>query len=84
MGKMIVSAVVLSMFLIFVLGCTNTESGKIDGTSTTVPASGAGVATASAEEQEITASADDLAELDTLSQETDTDVNFKDLEELTK
>ena len=84
MRKMILSIVVLSVFLIFVLGCAKQVSEKTVDTGNTVPASGAAVSTASTEEQEISASADDLADLDALSKETDTDVNFDDLEELTK
>ncbi len=75
---------ILGVFLIFVLGCTNTESEKTVAAGNKVPASGAAVSTASVEEQEMGTSADDLADLDTLSNETDTDVNFDDLDELTK
>ncbi len=65
--------------LLFALGCAKDVAEGKD----VVSGSNAGAAVSS-EEQEIGASADDLADLDTLSQEADTDVNFEELEELTK
>jgi hypothetical protein len=83
MKKMILKMVVLSVFLIFVLGCASQTSEKTTYTTSdgSVPASGAAIS--SAEEQDVSASADDLGDLESLSSDVDQDVNFDDLEELT-
>ncbi len=78
MKKIIVVVGMLSV-LLFVFGCATETTEKTVKVSGIVPAAGV-----SMEEQEIGASAEELTDLDTLSQETDNDVNFDELEELTK
>ncbi len=78
MRKIFLMVGMLSL-LLFAFGCakdTAEDTEKVSG-------SNAGAAI-SAEEQEMGASTEELADLDTLSQETDNDVNFEELEELTK
>ncbi len=73
MKKIYVGVIVVSVLLLLVMGCAKQAAEQ----TITVPVT-------SAEEQEIAASSDELSDLDTLSQEADNDVNFEELEELTK
>jgi len=77
--KKIILMVGMLGLLLFAFGCAKDTAEGAE----TVSGSNAGAAI-SAEEQEIGASTEELADLDTLSQETDNDVNFEELEELTK